>query len=116
MINDLTKAVIELNRSILETFITESLEASTNRASEIAGMLRALLKLRQLLYGVKDDGVAKAAAQMSAEMKTGLLRIGEHIARSAVRARAEQNTAHVAQLESLRLAFASLGEVRERGI
>ena len=108
VIVEFTKAVIQLSRSIMETFIDSAFEVSETRASEIAGMLRALVKLRQLLTGVKDEGIARSVEEMSAELKRGLQRIRQHILTSAERARVERNLAHVSELEVISEAFARL--------
>ncbi len=108
VITEFTKAVIELSRSIIETFIASAFEVSETRAGEIAGMLRALVKLRRLLTGVKDDGIAKSVEAMSDELKRGLQRIRQHILTSAERARAERSLAHLAELEVISEALTRL--------
>ncbi len=115
VIAEFTKAVIELSRSIMDTFIADTLAVSENRGSEIAGMLRALVKLRRLLVGVKDPGIAKSVQQMTVELKSGLTRIGQHIAQSMTRAIAEKNPADVERLATLGKAFAGLGEDHDGG-
>ena len=115
VIAEFTKAVIELSRSIMDTFIADTLAASDNGGSEIAGMLRALGKLRRLLVGVKDPGIAKSVQQMTVELKSGLTRIGQHIARSMERAIAEKKTADVERLAIMGKAFAGLGEDHDGG-
>ena len=108
VILEFTKAVIQLSRSIMDTFIDSAFEVSETRASEIAGMLRALVKLRRLLTGVKDEGIIRSVEEMSSSLRAGLQRIRQHILRSAERARVERNLTHVTNLEVISEAFARL--------
>lgn len=114
VIAEFTKAVTELSRSIMDTFLDSALDVSATRGSEIAGMLRAMVKLRQLLTGVKDEGIAASLEQMSGEIRRGLRRIRQHITASIELARAEQSLAHATQLEIMSKAFASLSSEIDR--
>ena len=110
VIAEFTRAVAELSRSIMDTFITSAFQVSETRAGEIAGILRALVKLRQLFTGVKDERIAKSVETFTGELKRGLQLIRQHILKSADRARTERNLAHITALEVISAAFARLSE------
>lgn len=108
VIAEFTKAVTGLSRSIMETFVNSALDFSATRGGEIAGMLRALVKLRQLLTGVRDDAAMTSIEQTTGEIRRGLTRIRQHIAAAIEKARVEQSLAHATQLEIMSKAFAAL--------
>jgi hypothetical protein len=109
VIADLTSAVTQLARNIMDSFVAGALDmADASCCNDVAGMLRALGKLRHFLIGVKDHGTQAAVQQMTREFRSGFLKIGQHMARSAERARAEHNMQRLTQIEIIHQAFAVL--------
>lgn len=116
VIEEFTAAMTELVRGIMDSFVAGTIDvADDNRGSEVAGMLRALGKLHQLLIGVKDKGTAAAVERMTKEIGSGFVIIGQHIARSAEKAKTDQDRTRLAQIEVIHQAFLALGDAMRTG-
>jgi hypothetical protein len=116
VIGDFTGAMNALAYGIMDSFIAGTLDVADDaRAGEVAGMLRALGKLRRLLIGVKDEGTVAAVEWMTKEINIGLLRIGRHITHSIERATAEQDRKRLSQIEVIGQAFIILGKEMNAG-
>lgn len=101
VIAEFSSAVTALCRGIMDGFVAGTVTVTDNRGSEVAGMIRALGKLHQILAGLKDDEIAPLLEQMTSEILSGLARTGQLVAAAVEWARAEKDTRRLAEFESI---------------
>jgi len=101
VIAEFSAAISELCRGIMDSFVAGTIDVADSRGSEVAGMIRALGKLRQLLVGLKDDHISPVVERMTSEIAAGLSRIGQIVAHSVERARVEKDAKRLKELETI---------------